>query len=67
MSVKTKSPAVAEMHAQGAAVRALMGGTKAMRAAGRKYLPQWPQESEEAPIKFYKEGSVEKLNINEND
>lgn len=48
MSVKTKSPAVAEMHAQGAAVRALLGGTKAMRLAGRKYLPQWPQESDEA-------------------
>ncbi|MDO5058573.1 MAG: DUF4055 domain-containing protein [Neisseria sp.] len=43
--VETKSGAVSEMHKQAEVVRALMGGTAAMRAAGKTYLPQWPQET----------------------
>ena len=46
--VATKSSAVTQMHAQNAVIAALLGGTGAMRAAGKSYLPQWPQESAEA-------------------
>ena len=46
--VASKSDAVTQMHAQNAVIAALMGGTGAMRTAGKSYLPQWPQESAEA-------------------
>lgn len=48
MSANTKNAAVADMHVQTAAIRALMGGTAAMRKAGKTYLPQWPQEEDAA-------------------
>lgn len=37
-------PAVDEMRLDWAIVDALMGGTRAMRAAGVKFLPKWPKE-----------------------
>ena len=37
-------PAVDEMRQDWAIVDALMGGTRAMRKAGKKFLPQWPKE-----------------------
>lgn len=40
--------AVSAMHADWDLVEALMGGTKAMRAAGKTYLPQWPGEEDRA-------------------
>lgn len=36
------------MRADWALVRALLGGTAAMRAAGKSYLPQWPNEDDES-------------------
>lgn len=36
--------AVSTMRADWELVKALRGGTKAMRAAGTRYLPQWPKE-----------------------
>lgn len=41
-------PAVDAMREDWAIVDALMGGTKAMRAAGKKFLPQWPKEEADA-------------------
>ena len=46
--VSGKTGAVSAMHAKNVVVRALLGGTGTMRAAGKAYLPQWPQEGEEA-------------------
>lgn len=37
-------PAIEHMRKDWLIVDALMGGTKAMRAAGRTFLPQWPKE-----------------------
>lgn len=37
-------PAIEHMRKDWKIVDALMGGTKAMRAAGRTFLPQWPKE-----------------------
>lgn len=37
-------PAVDEMRQDWAIVEALMGGTRAMRKAGKSFLPQWPKE-----------------------
>ena len=48
MSADIKNSAVTEMHAQTKPIRALMGGTAAMRKAGKTYLPQWPQEEDAA-------------------
>lgn len=48
MDVSSKTGAVSAMHAKNTVVQSLMGGTNAMRAAGKTYLPQWPQESKEA-------------------
>ena len=45
--VFAKSGTVANMRAGNAVIAALLGGTNAMRAAGKAYLPQWPQETEE--------------------
>ena len=44
----SKSSAVAKMHADNKVIGVLLGGTNAMRAAGRAYLPQWAQETDEA-------------------
>lgn len=43
--VARPSPIVVEQRADWDLMRALLGGTKAMRAAGAKYLPLWPKES----------------------
>lgn len=47
-TVATRSDASAAMLAATAKGRALMGGTAAMRRAGRKFLPQFESESEAA-------------------
>lgn len=44
MKVNETDPRVAAMAEDWALVDALMGGTKAMRAAGEKYLPKWTLE-----------------------
>jgi hypothetical protein len=44
MGVESKSAAVEAMEASWSLVSCLMGGTDAMRAAGRTYLPQMPME-----------------------
>lgn len=43
-TVATPSQAVIGMQAAWTLVRALLGGTDAMRAAGESYLPKWPAE-----------------------
>jgi hypothetical protein len=47
-SVAQPTPAAKALVESAALGRVLMGGTKAMRAAGKKYLPQFPAESQEA-------------------
>lgn len=42
------SPAVAAMRPDWELAAALLGGTRAMRAAGQKYLPKWPAEEQAA-------------------
>lgn len=44
----TVSAAVTAMREDWAIVDALMGGTKAMRKAGKTFLPMWPKEEPEA-------------------
>lgn len=44
MKVNETDPRVAAMAEDWALVDALLGGTKAMRAAGEKYLPKWTLE-----------------------
>jgi hypothetical protein len=44
----TVAPAVTAMQEDWAIVDALMGGTKAMRAAGETFLPKWPKEEAKA-------------------
>ena len=46
--VSGKTAIVQKMHAEGAVIAALLGGTNAMRQAAKTYLPQWPQESDGA-------------------
>lgn len=46
--VRTESAAVSEMGQHWPMIRALLGGTSAMRAAGKLYLPQWPNEDRES-------------------
>ncbi len=46
--VSTVSPEMAELHDQIKIIDALMGGTPAMRAAQKTYLPQYPLESDGA-------------------
>lgn len=46
--VAKQSDAVADMAVDWALVADLMGGTNAMRAAGKKHLPQWPAEDDAA-------------------
>ncbi len=41
-------PAVDAMREDWAIVDALMGGTKAMQAGGKRWLPQWPKENDDA-------------------
>lgn len=47
-TVATPSKAVADMQDDLDMVRALIGGTKAMRNAGERYLPMWPKEEPES-------------------
>ena len=46
--VSTPSPKMAAMAADIELARTLMGGTAAMRAAGTRYLPRWPNEAQES-------------------
>ena len=46
--VFAKSGTVANMRAGNTVIAALLGGTNALRASGKAYLPQLPQESEES-------------------
>jgi hypothetical protein len=46
--VAKQSSAVADMSADWDLARALLGGTRAMRKAGKTYLPQWPNEDDKA-------------------
>ena len=41
------SSVVQAMHDKGGVIRALLGGTDAMRAAGKTYLPKWPLEDDD--------------------
>jgi hypothetical protein len=43
-NVRTPSPEAAEMANNWPLISALMGGTSAMRAAAKSFLPQWPNE-----------------------
>ncbi len=47
-TVADLSPAVASMQADWTLAAALMGGTRAMRAAGEALLPKWPNEEKKA-------------------
>ena len=47
IQVDQRSPAVEAMAREWPAIDALMGGTSAMRAAGRTFLPQQPREDSE--------------------
>jgi hypothetical protein len=47
-TVATPSSAVTAMQPDWELSRALLGGTRAMRAAGKKFLPQWPNEEDAA-------------------
>ncbi|WP_429499388.1 DUF4055 domain-containing protein [Robbsia andropogonis] len=46
--VRKTSAAVDAMSENWPLIDALMGGTSAMRAAGKTYLPQWPNEDQDA-------------------
>jgi len=46
--VSTKTSSVTAMEADWELARALLGGTRAMREAGQKYLPKWPNEDQKA-------------------
>jgi hypothetical protein len=46
--VSTKTDSVKAMEPDWELARALLGGTRAMRAAGKQYLPKWPNEEEAA-------------------
>ncbi|WP_353192119.1 DUF4055 domain-containing protein [Pandoraea pnomenusa] len=47
-NVRTPTEAVANAAEDLALIAALMGGTRAMRAAEKAYLPQWPNEADDA-------------------
>jgi hypothetical protein len=47
-TVADVTDAVAGMQADWELARALLGGTSAMRAAGKKFLPKWPSEEQNA-------------------
>lgn len=46
--VRTPSKAVSAMAEDWPLIDALMGGTSAMRKAGQRYLPKWPNEQDDA-------------------
>lgn len=46
MTVATPSPEVLMMRENWTLIDALMGGTRAMRGASKRYLPKWPAEDE---------------------
>jgi len=46
--VSTKTKPVMAMEEDWELARALLGGTRAMRAAGKTHLPQWPDETDAA-------------------
>lgn len=46
--VRKQSDAAAALNKHCALIDALLGGTDAMRAAGKAYLPQWPGEEDKA-------------------
>lgn len=46
-SVRKQSQQIQKMAEYWPMIHALMGGTKAMRAAGKMYLPQWPNEQDD--------------------
>lgn len=48
MTVRTESAAVSSMMEQWPMIRAIVAGTSAMRAAGEKFLPRWPNEDQES-------------------
>lgn len=47
-NVRTPTAAVVDAAEDLALIAALMGGTRGMRAAAKKYLPQWPNEADNA-------------------
>jgi len=47
-AVRKESAAVQEMAVHWPLIRALLGGTPAMRAAGEKFLPKWPNEDKKS-------------------
>lgn len=47
-AVRKQSDAAAALNKYCDLIDALLGGTDAMRAAGKKYLPQWPGEDDKA-------------------
>jgi Domain of unknown function (DUF4055) len=46
--ISALSPEISEMSQDWAMLSALMGGTRAMREAGKTFLPQWPNEDAES-------------------
>jgi hypothetical protein len=46
--VNTPSDAVTKMRKRWSLAKDLMGGTEAMREAGKRHLPQWPKEEDDA-------------------
>ena len=48
LRVHEQSDAVKSLAANWPIATALLGGTKAMRAAGQKFLPKWPNEDDES-------------------
>lgn len=46
--VSTKTSSVTAMEPDWELARALLGGTRAMRASGQKHLPKWPNEEDKA-------------------
>ena len=47
-AVRKQSAEAAKLNEDCALVAALLGGTKAMRAAGKTHMPQWPSEDDES-------------------
>ncbi len=47
-NVSTQSDSVAKMSGDWPMIEALLGGTRAMRVAGKTFLPKWPSESDDA-------------------
>ncbi|KAB8066259.1 DUF4055 domain-containing protein [Janthinobacterium violaceinigrum] len=47
-AVRKQSAEAAKLNEDCALIAALLGGTKTMRVAGKKYLPQWPGEDDKS-------------------